>query len=63
MPEAKTKAKGRTRDRAPTNGAAIAPERGRPCVREGRNAGALDRTCKSANLTQKPSIAATFLFY
>ena len=71
VPKAKTKAKGRTRGRAPTDErAVIALDTAAPsareaahCVREGRNAGTLDSTFKSANLTQKPSSVVKFLFY
>ena len=72
VPEAKTKAKGRTRGRAPTNeGAVSAPDVSPPrlqperphCVREGRNTSTLDSTSKSSNITQEPSISAVkFLF-
>ena len=45
MPEAKTKAKGRTRCRAPTNEGSV---RAPICAREGRNTSSLDSTLDGA---------------
>ena len=69
MPEAETKAQGRTRGRAPTNeGAVIAldvsppllpPER--PPIAFVRDRGTLDSTSKSANLTREPRVPALVL--
>ena len=59
VPEAKTKAKGRIRGRAPTNEGSV----GAPDVSPPRLQPVSDSTSKSANITQEPSSVVKFLFY